>query len=67
MSDLDPERQRLEDDRRSLSARREGGASHLRQATWYLWGTYLAERQWGTVREDYSANGAVWEIGRAHV
>ena len=61
MSDLDPERQRLEDDRRSLSARREGGASHRRPATWYLWGTYLAERQWGTVREDYSANGAVWD------
>ena len=25
-----------------------------------LWGTYLSERQWGTVREDYSANGDVW-------
>ena len=28
---------------------------------WKLWGPYLAERQWGTVREDYSADGAVWE------
>ena len=29
-------------------------------ANWKRWGTYLAERQWGTVREDYSTNGAVW-------
>jgi hypothetical protein len=27
---------------------------------WRRWGTYLAERQWGTVREDYSANGDAW-------
>ena len=27
---------------------------------WKLWGPYLAERQWGTVREDYSADGDVW-------
>jgi hypothetical protein len=33
----------------------------LRQASdWYLWGPYLSERQWGTVREDYSANGDAW-------
>jgi len=25
------------------------------------WGPYLSERQWGTVREDYSANGAAWD------
>jgi len=24
---------------------------------WQLWGPYLAERAWGTVREDYSADG----------
>ena len=30
----------------------------LRQASeWYLWGPYLSERQWGTVREDYSEGG----------
>src|SRR5262245_16441470 len=28
---------------------------------WRRWGTYLSERQWGTVREDYSANGNAWE------
>jgi hypothetical protein len=34
----------------------------LRQASdWYLWGPYLSERQWGTVREDYSANGEAWD------
>jgi hypothetical protein len=27
---------------------------------WPLWGTYLSERQWGTVREDYSADGDAW-------
>ena len=33
----------------------------LRQAgDWYLWGPYLSERQWGTVREDYSADGDAW-------
>ncbi len=28
---------------------------------WYHWGPYLSERQWGTVREDYSADGTAWE------
>src|SRR6201995_4658903 len=28
---------------------------------WRLWGPYLSERQWGTVREDYSANGTAWD------
>src|SRR5438309_1713384 len=28
---------------------------------WKRWGPYLSERQWGTVREDYSANGTAWE------
>src|SRR3954467_7862383 len=33
----------------------------LRDASdWYLLGPYLSERQWGTVREDYSANGDAW-------
>src|SRR4051794_16187820 len=27
---------------------------------WYRWGPYLSERQWGTVREDYSADGDAW-------
>ncbi|HEY0536667.1 MAG TPA: glucosidase [Actinoplanes sp.] len=27
---------------------------------WYRWGPYLSERQWGTVREDYSADGEAW-------
>jgi hypothetical protein len=35
----------------------------LRQgkAQWRRWGPYLSERQWGTVREDYSADGTAWE------
>jgi hypothetical protein len=33
----------------------------LRQAgEWYTWGPYLTERQWGTVREDYSEDGDAW-------
>jgi Glycosyl hydrolase family 63 C-terminal domain len=31
-----------------------------RAARWKRWGPYLAERQWATVREDYSANGDCW-------
>jgi hypothetical protein len=34
----------------------------LRQAgEWYTWGPYVSERQWGTVRDDYSANGDAWD------
>ena len=34
----------------------------LRQAgEWYRWGPYVSERQWGTVREDYSADGQAWD------
>jgi hypothetical protein len=28
---------------------------------WKMWGPYLSERQWGTVREDYSQNGSAWD------
>ncbi|HJT50652.1 MAG TPA: glucosidase, partial [Nitrosospira sp.] len=43
----DAERQRLENQRQGREC-------------WRLWGPYLAERAWGTVREDYSANGTPW-------
>ena len=44
----DPERQRLR---------------AMRSATedWRGWGPYVSERQWGTVREDYSAGGTAWD------
>jgi mannosylglycerate hydrolase MGH1-like protein len=29
---------------------------------WYRWGPYVSERQWGTVREDYSADGDAWNF-----
>ncbi|MCX8512661.1 MAG: hypothetical protein ORN83_12975, partial [Chthoniobacteraceae bacterium] len=32
-----------------------------REEDWHRWGPYLAERQWGTVREDYSRGGDAWE------
>ncbi len=42
------EERRLEEDR-------------TRQAYWRRWGPYLSERQWGTVREDYSSDGSAWD------
>ncbi len=45
--------QSAERDRLEEAARRE--------KNWKRWGPYLAERQWGTVREDYSATGEVWD------
>jgi hypothetical protein len=35
-------------------------AAREQQAAWKKWGPYLSERQWGTVREDYSDNGDAW-------
>src|SRR5262249_21224597 len=47
MATTDPESQRL------IECREQG-------VEWRKWGPYLSERQWGTVREDYSANGDAW-------
>ena len=35
--------------------------ARLRKRHWKRWGPYLAERQWGTVREDYSKDGTAWD------
>src|ERR1700758_5364327 len=35
--------------------------SRTRNKHWKRWGPYLSERQWGTVREDYSTHGNAWE------
>src|SRR5438445_11550065 len=47
---------------------KKGGAEQQRLAElkaglkrWKFWGPYLSERQWGTVREDYSPYGNAWE------
>ncbi|MGQ0551093.1 MAG: MGH1-like glycoside hydrolase domain-containing protein [Armatimonadota bacterium] len=48
MTLLDPERSRLAEIRD-------------RRVPWYRWGPYLADRQWGTVREDYSPHGEAWD------
>ena len=45
----------LNNERQRLEAQREG------REAWRLWGPYLAERAWGTVREDYSPHGTAWE------
>jgi hypothetical protein len=47
MSALTAEHIRLDQDRQA-------------QVPWKKWGPYLSERQWGTVREDYSTNGDAW-------
>src|SRR5437667_5721042 len=39
--------------------RQEADRQH--KATWKRWGSYLSERQCGTVREDYSPHGTAWE------
>jgi hypothetical protein len=36
--------------------------SRTRKNYWKRWGPYLSERQWGTVREDYSPGGTAWEF-----
>jgi hypothetical protein len=33
----------------------------LQEPSWRNWGPYLSDRQWGTVREDYSEDGSAWE------
>jgi hypothetical protein len=45
----------LVEQKRLKSAREEG-------VPWKKWGPYLSERQWGTVREDYSENGDAWNF-----
>jgi hypothetical protein len=44
------------------SAERERlGEDERREKNWKRWGAYLSERQWGTVREDYSEDGECWD------
>jgi hypothetical protein len=35
--------------------------ARVQKAPWKKWGPYLSERQWGTVREDYSESGNAWD------
>jgi hypothetical protein len=49
-----------------MSSTNQSENERLRQssqglAPWKKWGPYLSERQWGTVREDYSADGSAWD------
>ncbi len=37
-------------------------ATKKQNTPWKKWGPYLSERQWGTVREDYSENGDAWNF-----
>ena len=54
----------LERERVKSFGRLEDG---LRQASdWYLWGPYVSERQWGTVREDYSGDRQAWLVELVH-
>ncbi|MGH2718087.1 MAG: MGH1-like glycoside hydrolase domain-containing protein, partial [Actinomycetota bacterium] len=44
----------------TAEARRLAEANAERGVPWRRWGPYLAERAWGTVREDYSPDGQAW-------
>ena len=46
--------------RRSIEHQRLAGL-HGDVAAWRRWGPYVSERSWGTVREDYSPDGAAWD------
>ncbi len=60
---MDPERARLASTVGGQQPSREGGAEHAGAAVpWHRWGPYLAERQWATVREDYSPDGSAWDF-----
>jgi hypothetical protein len=41
--------------------RRRVAAQSEHRERWHRWGPYLSDRQWGTVREDYSAGGTAWD------
>ena len=43
-----------------MATEQERLASTREGVAWKKWGPYLSERQWGTVREDYSENGDAW-------
>ncbi len=45
---------------RAVTSREHNRISSDEAARWRLWGPYLAERAWGTVREDYSSDGDAW-------
>jgi len=49
MNKIAAERQRLDQD-------------HAKTHSWKRWGPYVSERSWGTVREDYSADGNAWDF-----
>ena len=36
--------------------------ANSKKVLWRKWGPYLSERQWGTVREDYSEDGSAWDF-----
>ena len=48
-------------DRRMATAEGQRLMQIRRGVGWRRWGPYLSERQWGTVREDYSAGGTAWD------
>jgi hypothetical protein len=60
---LDPERARLASLAGASPANREQGAERTETSVpWHRWGPYLAERQWSTVREDYSPDRSAWDF-----
>jgi|KBSSwiStaDraftv2_1062776.scaffolds.fasta_scaffold15380_3 hypothetical protein len=60
MSQLDPLRDTLRRLDPKLAEAKRLLEDARREKNWKRWGPYLSERQWGTVREDYSASGDCW-------
>ena len=52
---MDEEKITITAEEERLAAARDGSAA------WRRWGPYVSERQWGTVREDYSEGGTAWD------
>jgi hypothetical protein len=49
-----------EDDSSARAEETRLAEDRRREKNWKRWGPYLAERQWSTVREDYSSDGSSW-------
>jgi hypothetical protein len=62
MSDAPPSRGATAEHRRLAEATGRAEDDVFSANPWYEWGPYLAERAWGTVREDYSDSGDAWSF-----
>jgi hypothetical protein len=62
VSDLDPIQEALDAFQAKIAEAKRLLEDAKREKNWKRWGPYLSERQWGTVREDYSPTGECWDF-----